>query len=324
MVTVALYVTAVAFVFICGANDGGALLALAVRHRGRSIAFVSALLAVAVALGPNLFGLAVARAFTDHLGEGPPETARLVFLAGAGAATVLVLLLTRAGVPTSLTLATLGGLAGADVALGVRPSWGLLGVILLVAAAAPLVGAAAGWLIGRAARRIPAVRGMPRLVHGLQLVAFGTQCLAYAANDGQKMFAVVAVAFTGDALLSHPWQVGDAMIAAVFTAGALAGLHRIAHGATSRLIVTRPWQVLSAELASSATVLSSAGLGMPVSMTQSVAGGLVGTGASEGGRRVRWQYALPLLASWLVTLPGSFVAGTLAGLFLEGVITWSP
>lgn len=38
---------------------------------------------------------------------------------------------------------------------------------------------------------------MPRLVRCLQLAAYGSQCLAYAANDGQKMFAVVAVAFAG-------------------------------------------------------------------------------------------------------------------------------
>ena len=66
---------------------------------------------------------------------------------------------------------------------------------------------------------------------------------------------------------------------------------------------------MSAELASSVAVLSTASLGMPVSMTQSVAGGLAGTGASEGGRRVRWQFTVPLMTAWLVTLPAGFCAG---------------
>ncbi|MFE7628605.1 inorganic phosphate transporter [Streptomyces sp. ATexAB-D23] len=321
-VTVALCVTAVAFVFICGANDGGALLELAVRHRSRSAGLLLALLVLAVGLGPDIFGLAVARTFTGRLGEGPPGAARLVFLAGAGASVALVLLLTWRGVPTSLTLSVLGALAGADVALGVRPAWGHLGVVLAIGAAAPLVGAGAGWLIGRALHRAPSLRGMPRVVSGLQLAAFGSQCLAYAANDGQKMFAVVAVAFAGDALMPEPWQAGDVMVAAVFAAGAMAGARRVARGATSRLLTTRPWQVMSAEFASSAAVLSTAGFGMPVSMTQSVAGGLVGTGVSEGGGRLRWQFTVPLLTAWLVTLPASFAAGALAGLILKGVTSW--
>ncbi|MEU2021463.1 inorganic phosphate transporter [Streptomyces sp. NPDC016469] len=321
-VTIALCVTAVAFVFICGANDGGALLELAVRHRGRSAGLLLALLVLAVGLGPDLFGLAVARTFTGHLGQGPPGAARLVFLAGAGASVVLVLLLAWRGVPTSLTLAVLGGLAGADVSLGIRPAWGSLGVVLAIGAAAPLVGAGAGWFIGRAMHLLPALHGMPRIVSGLQLTAFGCQCLAYAANDAQKMFAVVAVAFAGDVLMPQPWQAGDVMVAAVFAAGAMTGARRVARGATSHLLTTRPWQVMSAEFASSAAVLSTAGFGMPVSMTQSVAGGLVGTGVSEGGRRVRWQYTLPLLTVWLVTLPAGFAAGALAGLILKGALSW--
>lgn len=280
------------------------------------------LLVVAVGVGPNLFGLAVARTFTGRLAQGSPDTARLVFLAGAGAAVAVVLVLTWRGVATSLTLAALGGLAGAGVVLGVQPAWGRLGAVLAVGAAAPLVGVAAGWLIGRAVRRVPAVRGMPRLVRCLQLAAYGSQCLAYAANDGQKMFAVVAVAFAGDALMPRPWEAGDVMVAAVFAAGALLGARRVARGATSRLLTTRPWQVMSAEFASSAAVLSTAGMGVPVSMTQSVAGGLVGTGASEGGRRVRWQFTVPLLTAWLVTLPAGFTAGALAGLILKGVAAW--
>lgn len=321
-VTVALCVTALAFVFISGANDGGALLALAIRHRGRSAAIVPALLVLAVGVGPNIFGLAVARTFTGRLAQGSPATARLVFLAGAGAAVAVVLVLTWRGVATSLTLAALGGLAGAGVVLGVQPAWGRLCAVLGVGAAAPLVGAAAGWLIGRAAHRMPALRGMPRLVRGLQLAAYGSQCLAYAANDGQKMFAVVAVAFAGDALMPRPWEAGDVMVAAVFAAGALLGTRRVARGATSRLLSARPWQVVSAEFASSAAVLSTAGLGMPVSMTQSVAGGLVGTGASEGSRRVRWEFTVPLLTAWVVTLPAAFAGGALAGLILEGAASW--
>ena len=109
------------------------------------------------------------------------------------------------------------------------------------------------------------------------------------------------------------------LIAGVFAAGALTSVRRLSRGATFKLSPPRPWQLVSAEVASSAAVLGTAGFGMPVSMTQSVAAGLVGAGASQGTRRVRWQFAVPILTSWLVTLPASFAVAALAGLLLTAL-----
>lgn len=323
MTTIALCFTAVAFVLVCGANDGAALLAMAVRHSSRSAVPVLLLLTAAVAAGPALFGVRVARTFTEGLIPGDAGRPALIFLCGAAASVVLVLLLTWRGIPTSITLAVLGGLAGAESGLGERPQWARLGLVLGIAAAAPLVGVAAGFALGRGARRMPPLAGMPRLVRGAHLAAFGCQCLAYAANDGQKMFAVAAVASAGQVggSLDTPPALGVvALVALAFAAGAVGSLRRVSGGASVRLLAARPWQVASAEVASSSVVLSSAALGVPVSMTQTVIGGLVGAGASEGGRRVRWQFAVPLVTAWGVTLPAAYAAGLLAGLLAQGVL----
>ncbi|MEU8702241.1 inorganic phosphate transporter [Streptomyces sp. NPDC048680] len=320
--TIALFATAVAFVLICGANDGASLLAMAVRHSTGSAVPVLLVLTAAVAAGPALFGVRVARTFTDGLIPEDAAHPALIFLCGATAALLLVLLLTWWGIPTSITLAVLGGLAGAGSGLGERPQWARLGLVLGIAAAAPLVGAAAGFALGRGARRMPTAAGMPRMVRGAHLAAFGCQCLAYAANDGQKMFAVAAVATTGHvggSLDAPPGVAPTAVVALVFAAGTVLSLRRVSGGASVRLLAARPWQVASAEMASSATVLSSAALGAPVSMTQTVIGALVGAGASEGGRRVRWQFAVPLVTAWGVTLPAAYAAGLLAGLLARGV-----
>ncbi|MDT0609100.1 inorganic phosphate transporter [Streptomyces lancefieldiae] len=320
--TIALFVTAAAFVLVCGANDGASLLAMAVRHGSGSAVPVLLMLTTAVAAGPALFGVRVARTFTDGLIPGDSGHPALFFLCGAAAALVLVLLLTWRGIPTSITLAVLGGLAGAGSGLGERPQWERLGLVLGIAAAAPLAGAAAGFALGRGARRMPTAAGMPRLVRGAHLVAFGCQCLAYAANDGQKMFAVAAVASAGrvgGSLDTPPALAPAVVVALVFAAGTVLSLRRVSGGASIRLLAARPWQIASAEMASSTAVLTSAALGAPVSMTQTVIGGLVGAGASEGGRRVRWQFAVPLVTAWGVTLPAAYAAGLLAGLLARGV-----
>ncbi|MFD0597045.1 hypothetical protein ACFQZ4_36240 [Catellatospora coxensis] len=58
---------ATGFVFVCGANDGAALLALALRQRELPLYGVLAVLLAAIIAGPALFGLAVAHTFTDRL-----------------------------------------------------------------------------------------------------------------------------------------------------------------------------------------------------------------------------------------------------------------
>lgn len=317
---IAFVALAAAFVFVCGANDGAALLALAVRHPEVPPYGVLGLLLAAVAAGPALFGLTVARTFTDRLIDATDRRGPLIVLAGVTVSLVLVLVLTWHGVPTSITLAVLGGLAGAATGIGARTAWQTLLVVLLVAAAAPLVGGGLGLLFGMAARRLPTYSRLPAAVRMAHLTAFSGQSLAYAANDGQKMFAVTGVAMAvggGTSGMRAPTWPVLAALAVVFGSGTLLSLRRMVRGATFALLPARPWRLVAAELAAASAVLGSSYVGAPVSMTQSMAAGLVGAGASQGVRRVRWQFAGPVLIAWLITLPASLLAGLAAGAMLR-------
>jgi PiT family inorganic phosphate transporter len=311
---------AVVFVFICGANDGGALLSLAIRHRGASSGLVLVVLASAVATGPVLFGLGVAETFTDRLVDVAAPDGELVFLAGTAVTIAVVLAMAWRGIPTSITLALLGAIAGAAIGLGTAPDWGRLGFVLGLGVAAPLVGMAVSFLLGRLLRRVPIGR-TARWTSAVQLLAFVSQSLAYAANDGQKMFAVAAIT---SGVAGRPLALADdvapaAAIAAVFGLGAAVSLHRVGRGANATLLRLRPGHVISAELASAVAVFGTAGFGAPVSMTQATTGGLVGAALNDGPRSVRWQFAVPPAVAWAVTLPAGLVGGLLTGLVLRGV-----
>jgi inorganic phosphate transporter, PiT family len=237
-------------------------------------------------------------------------------------ALLVVLGLSWRGIATSVTLAVIGGLAGAGLGLGLSPSWAILGVALAVAAVAPMVDGGLAFLLGRLAGRLPAWSRLPALVRLGHLGAFAGLSLAYAANDGQKIFAVIGVASaavrgtTADPL---PLPVLIAA-AAMFATGAVVSLRRMARGSTFQLLAPRPWHLVSAQLAASAAIFGSAAAGIPVSMTQSAAARMVGAGASHGLGRVRWQHALPVMSSWLATLPASFLLGIVAGLLLRTAV----
>lgn len=319
--SVALGIVAVVFVVVCGINDGGALLAQVVRLPAGSPLAAGGLLAAAVVAGPLLFGTSVARTFTDGVAAGHDPRGGLVFLAGTSACVLVVWTLTWYGVPTSVTLAVLGGLAGAGLGLGVPPDRAVLARVLVIGLLAPAAGTLLGYGLARAARRIGVLTRPPRPV---RLAIYAGQCLAYAVNDGQKMYAVCGVAWA--ALAGRPGETGwppplvpAACVLVLFGVGALLASRRLARAASVRVSRPRAWQLTSAQAASALAVVGSAALHAPVSMTQAMAGGLVGTGISEGVRRVRWQHARPLVLSWGVTLPASLAVGLAAGVVLAEV-----
>lgn len=318
--TLAFAAVAALFVLISGANDGATLIGLGMRFPHTPGWVAAVILGAVLFAGPYALGVAVARTFTEGLAGLGTRDGALVFLAGVVTAVGVVAVLTGRGLPTSLTLALIGGVSGAGLGAGLPVSWGRLLTVLAVGLAAPLAGLVLGYALGAASRRAPSYRRMPRLVLGGHLLAYAAQCAAYAVNDGQKMIAVVSVAVdvnrdgpgrVGDVAVSPAWMAG---LTALFLTGALTSLTRVGERLGRGLVITRPLHVVSAETAATAAVLGSSALGSPVSMTQSVTAGVVGVVASEGTRRVRWQGVLNVGTAWVVTLPSSMLLGCVAGL----------
>ncbi|MFC4908045.1 inorganic phosphate transporter [Actinomadura gamaensis] len=323
---IAFGVVALGFVYVSGVNDGATLLGLGGRYPRSSRLALAALVVLPLVLVPEAIGLTVARTFTERLADlGDPRGAE-AFLCGVTIALAVVVGLSRRGLPTSLTLAVVGGIGGAGLGAGLPVSWSGLVRVLAIGAAAPLAGLALGYLLGVGARRVPGFGGMPRAVRTVHVLAYGAQCAAYAANDGQKMYAVVSVA--RDVAVARrlgavgPVQVSPLVlvaVAAVFCAGALSAVHRVGERLGRGLVLARPLHVVSTEAAAAAAVTASSFAGAPVSMTQSVAAGVVGVAASEGPTRVRWPNVARIGAAWVFTLPLALAAGAFAGLAVRAL-----
>jgi PiT family inorganic phosphate transporter len=136
------------------------------------------------------------------------------------------------------------------------------------------------------------------------------EATAYAVNDGQRMLAVLVIAFG----LTRPfhvslWQL--AALAGMFSVGAAIGVPRYSRTFGADILAARPPHGVVAELATAGVAFAGVGLGTPLSMTQTISGGLVGAGMSEGVRRVRWERASRLVVAWALTLPASVVLAAL-------------
>jgi len=293
---------AAAFAVINGVNDGGAMVASQLRVPGlRPFAALLVLTGALVAV-PLVLGTGVADTLTSGLVEASREAQPQVVATGATAAIVVVAVLTRIGLPTSLTLGMVGGIVGAGVGRGLPVLGAGLGKVVFIGVAAPIVGG----LIAQRLVPLSAIALTRRGTRGLALlavVATVAQAVAYAANDGQKMFAVVTVSAVG---ITPPVITG---VAVLFAVGTVVGLRAAAGTMGGGIVRGGPQEEVTAQLGAAVAVLSSAVLAVPVSMTQAVAGGLVGTGMLRGLRQVRWRVAGQLALAWVLTLPSAAVVG---------------
>ncbi len=302
-----------------GLNDGGALAGAAMQGgRLRPLAVIGVLVAALVAL-PLALGAPVAHTLA----------ARLVDFDGAGGTVTLVVAVLSAiavtgalawlRLPTSLTLATIGAFVGAGLGSPVTVDATEVARVLLLGVAAPLVGGLLAFGL-MALVRLPMLARVGRAGPRMRTATSTLVALAYAANDGQKMIAVGVVATgAGAAAAARPPPGLMLGLAVAFTLGTLVGMRRGGATLGRGVVAARQSYLASSEAAAATAVGVTGALGAPVSITQSLAGSLAGSGVTDGLRRVRWRLASRLILAWVVTFPAALlVAGLVAVVTLPG------
>jgi PiT family inorganic phosphate transporter len=247
----------------------------------------------------------------------PSVVSEAVILAGLVGAISWNLLTWWFGLPTSSSHALIGGFAGAGMAkagLGVIN----LGDLELTAAfivVSPAVGLAIAVLIVLAAMwgfRNFSPRPVDRLFRRLQLVSAAAFSLGHGGNDAQKTMGIIAALLvsTGymdlrsDGSLPVPlWVVLSAHGAIAL--GTLAGGWRIVRTLGQRITALKPLGGFSAETAAASSLYLATYLGVPVSTTHTITGGVVGAGAARRLSAVRWGVARRVLWAWVLTIPGA-------------------
>ena len=305
------------FALITGANDGASLVATNLASKALRPLVALLLLAVAVVVGPYLLGTAVASTLASGLVGFDRAGGRDALLVAVLVAVGLVGLLARLGLPTSVMQALTGAILGAGIGRGLPVDLSLAARVLVVLFVAPLLAGGLGRLVVAALGRIRPRHGVRRHVRILQAGSWLGQCVAYAANDAQKMVAVFAVALGvaasgpgGGAGLVPAAQVA---IGVCFTIGALAGASRLG-GRVGRLLQVTPMTAVGAGYGSATAVLASAALGAPVSMAQANASALIGAQSLvRGSRRIRWEQAVRILSTWVTTMPSAFGCAAVVG-----------
>ncbi|HEU4759559.1 MAG TPA: inorganic phosphate transporter, partial [Dehalococcoidia bacterium] len=72
-----------------------------------------------------------------------------------------------------------------------------------------------------------------------------------------------------------------------------------------RITKLEPHDGFAAESASAAAILFATQVGIPVSTTHTIAGGIVGVGSTKRLSAVRWGVAFNIVIAWVLTIPAS-------------------
>ena len=301
---------ALAFDFINGFHDASNSIATVVSTR--------VLRPWAAVLWAAIFNMAAFFCFGLHVAHtigiglvSPSALDTEVLLSALGGAIAWDLLTWWAAIPTSSSHALLGGLGGAALAkggLGVLQWQGFAKTTASIVLS-PLLGfVLAGLLmIGVVALFFRATpKKADQVFRRLQLISAALYSLGHGGNDGQKTMGIVAVLLFSNGMLGEhfyvpKWVVGSCYLAMGF--GTLFGGWRIVRTMGTRLTPLRPIGGFCAETAGALTLFGFSSLGIPVSTTHTITGGIIGVGLVSQSSKVRWRIATRIVWAWILTLP---------------------
>jgi PiT family inorganic phosphate transporter len=307
-ILIILILLALIFDLLNGLHDSANIVATVISSRALHPQTSLLLTALGEFTGPFLFGVAVAKTVGADLLETDIVSIPVMIAALIGAIG-WNLLTWYIGLPSSSSHALIGGLLGAAIAAGgftVIKVPGLIKILLALFISPPL-GLLAGFLLTRIVFFITR-NASPRINNLFRLAQIPTSiglALSHGANDAQKTMGVITLALLSTGRLSDfmvpTWVV--LLSAAAIALGTSFGGWRLIRTLGGRIFTIRPVHGFSAQLAGAGVILVAALLGGPVSTTQVMSSSIMGAGAAERLKMVRWQIGKQMLIAWFLTIP---------------------
>lgn len=307
-------VLALVFDFVNGFHDAANSIATVVSTRVLSPRQAVAWAAFFNFIAAFTFGVSVA--YT--VGKGVVHTDAItvpVIFCGLIGAIIWNLLTWWAGLPSSSSHALIGGYAGAAVAFGgldkLLPG-GLIKIAIFIVLA-PIIGMALGMMNQFIVNFIVArVKAQPHTLtvvfKRLQLLSAAIYSFSHGTNDAQKTMGIIFALLVAGGQFTMDTHMPMWIILlchAMIAAGTMFGGFRIVKTMGTKLTKLTPMNGFCAETGGGVTILAVSHLGIPVSTTHTITGAIIGVGAVNRARSVRWLVASKIVWAWVLTIPVS-------------------
>lgn len=324
ILTILVVIFALAFDFINGFHDTANAIATSVSTRALKPKTAVLMAAIMNFVGAITF-VGVAKAITKDivdpftLGNGT-----LVILAALISAIAWNLITWYFGIPSSSSHAIIGSIAGAAVAAG---GWAVLNYegfikILQALILSPFIAITVGFLVMSLFKVLFKNFNLYKTNKGFRYVQIGTaalQSFTHGTNDAQKAMGIITMA-----LIAAGWQTTDEVQGWVRFACALAmglgtsiGGYKIIKTVGGKIMKIRPVNGVAADLSSASIIFGATLIHLPVSTTHVISSAIMGVGAAQRVKGVKWGVARKIVLTWIITLPISALFAGLVFLVLN-------
>jgi inorganic phosphate transporter, PiT family len=323
---------ALAFTFTNGFQDASSIAATFIASRSATPKAGIILVAVTSFLGAILGGSAVAFTLTGLLTISDGDTLLVILLIALLTATSWNLITWKFGLPSSSSHSLIGGLVGGGIAAAGTGSvfWGFgellgpshelagLAKILAFFVLSVLIGFVGSYLMHRCTGILlrNADRSANRGIIRLNWCAAALMAFSNGANDSQKQLGIIALAlFAAGLTAAADVPVWARVTCAILLAlGTLSGGWRIMTTLGRKIFRIEPIHSFDSQFFSATSIALSTLAGAPVSSTQVISMSVLGVGAAENPKKVKWDVGKHILESMLVTIPVTMVIA--AGMYL--------
>ncbi len=315
-IVIAIVAIALVFDYINGFHDAANSIATIVSTRvltpRRAVAWAAFFNFIAFVIFPLHIAHTVGKGIID-----PKIVDDAVLIGALGGAIVWNLITWWYGLPSSSSHALVGGLLGAGISKGglaVVQTAGVTKVAIFIIVS-PVLGMVLGGsmmvLVAWVLRRSTPGR-IDRWFRRLQLVSAAAFSLGHGANDAQKTMGIILALLIAKGYVATSSEVPIWVILASQTAmglGTFSGGWRIVRTMGMGLTKLKPVGGFCAETGAAGMLFVASALGVPVSTTHTITGGIVGVGLVNNPNGVRWSVALRIVWAWLFTIQSAAIIG---------------
>ena len=331
------FILIIFFDFTNGFHDAADMIATAVASMTMTPKRAILIVTLFTFLGPILGGVAVANTISGFvdISESSKEVAQILTLSALLAAISFNLITWKFGLPSSSSNSLTSGLVGAGLYMvgNGHINWGFEALsmghlsgfvrILTGMVISPLAGFLTGFLIIKLLRKLLARLSSKAKVFlvASQYLTVSWLAFSHGTNDAQKGMGMMAMLLFASGVTTHlhvPFWVIP-LCAGSMTVGTVFGGWNIIKTIGFGIYKVKIIHSLADQIGSALVVLGSSAIGAPVSTTQVVTTTLMGIGAGERPRHVRWNVAGNIFKGWLINIPSSLLMGIIFSYLLSKI-----
>lgn len=317
------------YIFITGFHDEGNLIAAIISSRSMDVRSAFFVAAVAQFLGSILLSTTVSSTMSKDIIKynyiiNSHNLIYIMIMSGLLGGVIWNLVTWYLGMPSSSSHALIGGILGPFVMqYGINSInyYGIIFKVIIPLFLSPIVGFIIGYIIMSVTSNMLRTAGLSanKVLKKLQYITVFILNAGQGANDAQKAMGIIVIILIVEGYTNNfnvPFWV-KCISGIMISSGLIFGGLRMIKSVGTRMYRVKPFHSFNAQISSLLIIIAAELIGAPTSGTQIINSSVLGVGAYERPRAVRWQFAKGMMMAWIVTIPASFIISSLLYILVE-------